>query len=128
MQVFDVLESVKEFQVDQAALRDARFVGMLPASELAGYFQSSLGANRIKFDSFGLVELEAMRQQLEAFSHPIYPRFVGDDAGFVAHVEQAADGLAAIGAVVQSTLVDVHAYKCVGRLRVEVAGELHGIR
>ena len=88
MQVFDVLESVKEFQVDQAALRDTRFVGMLPASELAGYFQSSLGANRIKFDSFGLAELEAMRQQLEAFSHPIYPRFVGDDAGFVAHVEQ----------------------------------------
>jgi len=60
-------------------------------------------------------------------SQPIYPGFVGDYSGFVAHVEEASDGLAAIGAVIQGALVDVHSYERVSGLRVEVAGELHGV-
>ena len=51
----------------------------------------------------------------------------GDDAALVAEVEQLADGLAAVGAVVEGALVYVHAYETVGKVGVEVAGELHGV-
>ena len=37
------------------------------------------------------------------------------------------NGLAAIGAVVEGALIDVHADKAVGQAGVEVTGELHGV-
>src|SRR5580765_5414669 len=64
---------------------------------------------------------------LVASSHPVNLRFRADDAGFVAHVEQASDGFAAVGSVVEGAFVHVHADECIGGLRVEIAGELHGI-
>ena len=62
-----------------------------------------------------------------ALPHPIHYCFGTDDAGLVAHVEQAADGFAAVGAVVEGAFVHVHADELVGRLRVEIAGKLHGV-
>ena len=53
--------------------------------------------------------------------------FVRDDAALEAHLQQLADGFAAVFAVVQGALVDVHADKLVGERGVEVAGELHGV-
>src|SRR6266567_4918174 len=43
------------------------------------------------------------------------------------HVQQPPDAFPAVIAVVEGTLVDVHADEFVGKLRVEIAGELHGI-
>ncbi len=51
----------------------------------------------------------------------------GDDAALVAEVEELADGLAAVGAVVEGALVYVHADEAVGKAGVEVAGKLHGV-
>ena len=51
----------------------------------------------------------------------------GDDAALVAEVKEVADGLSAVGAVVEGALVDVHADKAVGQAGVEVAGKLHGV-
>jgi len=51
----------------------------------------------------------------------------GDDAALVAEVEEFVDGLAAVGAVVEGAVVDVHADEAVGEAGVEVAGKLHGV-
>ena len=51
----------------------------------------------------------------------------GDDAALVAEVQELADGLAAVGAVVEGALVYVHADETVSQAGVEVAGELHGV-
>ena len=51
----------------------------------------------------------------------------GNDAALVTKVEEFADGLASVGAVVESALVDVHADKAAGRSGVEFAGKLHGV-
>src|ERR1700760_5044394 len=50
-----------------------------------------------------------------------------DDAALVAELEQLADRLPAVLAIVQCALVYVHADEAVRQLRVEVAGELHRI-
>ena len=50
-----------------------------------------------------------------------------NDAAIVAHIEQLADGFAAVFAVVERALVDVHADEVVGERGVEIAGELHGV-
>ena len=52
---------------------------------------------------------------------------VGNDAAVVAHFQELADGFAAVFAVVQCALVDVHADEAVGQSRVEIASELHGV-
>jgi hypothetical protein len=51
----------------------------------------------------------------------------GDDAALVAQFEQLADGLAAVGAVVEGAVVHIHADEAVGQAGVEVAGKLHGV-
>src|ERR1035437_1062585 len=51
----------------------------------------------------------------------------GDDAALVTEIEEFADGLAAVGAVVEGAVVDVHADEAVGQPGVEVAGKLHGV-
>jgi hypothetical protein len=53
--------------------------------------------------------------------------FHGDDTAIVAHVEELFDGFAAVVAVVESALVDVHADEAVGHGGVEIASELHGV-
>ena len=40
--------------------------------------------------------------------------FVGNDAAVVAHGQELGDGFAAVGAVVEGALVDVHADEAVG--------------
>ena len=45
----------------------------------------------------------------------------------VAHLQQLDDGFAAILAVIERALVDVHADELVGHLRIEIAGKLHGV-
>src|SRR6202451_2066737 len=74
-------------------------------------------------------KLRSSSSPLTAFlRYPIHVRFRADDSRFVSHVEQAAHGFAAIGAVVQCALIDVHADKLVRRLRIQIAGKLHGVR
>jgi len=53
--------------------------------------------------------------------------FVGNDSALVAHIEELADGFAAVVAVVDGAVVDVHADEAVGHRGVEIAGELHSI-
>ena len=50
-----------------------------------------------------------------------------DDAALVAQGEELADGLAAVGTVVEGAVVDIHADEAVGQARVQVAGKLHGV-
>ena len=54
-------------------------------------------------------------------------RAVWDDAPVIAHLEEFLDGFAAVWAVVECALVDVHADKAVGERGVEVARELHRV-
>ena len=63
----------------------------------------------------------------KGLSDEVYVGLTGDDAALVAHGEYLADSFAAIVAVVQGALVDVHADEAVGEVGIEVAGELHGI-
>ena len=51
----------------------------------------------------------------------------GDDAALITHGEDLADGFAAVIAIVQCALVDVHADEAVGEIGIEVARELHGV-
>ena len=51
----------------------------------------------------------------------------GNDAGAMAHFEQASHGFAAVVAVVERALVHVHPHKFIGKLRVQVAAKLLGI-
>jgi len=51
----------------------------------------------------------------------------GNDASLESHIQQLADGFAAIFSVVQRALVDVHAHKLIGQRGVQVASELHGV-
>ena len=51
----------------------------------------------------------------------------GDDPAVESHLEEFADGFAAVFAVVQGALVDVHADKLIGQRGIEIAGELHGV-
>ena len=50
-----------------------------------------------------------------------------DDAALVAQIEERADGLAAVGAIVEGAVVDVHADEATGEAGIEIAGELHGV-
>ena len=59
--------------------------------------------------------------------YPLYSRRLRNDASFVPHVEQQAYGFASVIAIIQGTLVDIHANEFIGLLGVEVAGELHGV-
>ena len=59
--------------------------------------------------------------------HKIHLRRDRDDAALVSHIEQLADGLPAVGAVVQGALVHIHAHKAAGHSGVKIAGKLHGI-
>src|SRR5208282_2624846 len=67
------------------------------------------------------------RSKLAAFLHPLYARRRGNDPRLVPHVEEPADGFAAVVAVVERAFVDVHADEFVGELGIEIAGKLHGI-
>jgi len=51
----------------------------------------------------------------------------GEEAGGGAAFDEFADGFLAFFAIAKSPLVDVHADKLVGKFRVHVAGELHGV-
>src|ERR1039458_8425369 len=67
----------------------------------------------------------ALGQKLRSFlRREIDSGFLRNDSCLVAHVEQTAHGFAAIGAVIEGALVDVHADEFVGELGVQVAGEL----
>jgi hypothetical protein len=57
----------------------------------------------------------------------IYVGAVGNDATIIAHLEELVDSFAAIRAVVESAVVDVHADESVGESGIEVAGKLHGV-
>src|SRR5262249_9798416 len=59
--------------------------------------------------------------------HELHFRLVGDDAGLVTHVEQAAHGFAAVVAVVERALVYIHADELVGHAAVEITRKLHGV-
>jgi len=52
---------------------------------------------------------------------------VWDDAPVIAHLEEFLDGFAAVWAIVECALVDVHADKAVGERGVQVARELHRV-
>jgi len=60
-------------------------------------------------------------------SDELYAGFVGDDAALVAHVEEFADSFAAVVAVIDGAVIDVHADEAVGHGGVKVAGKLHGV-
>ena len=45
----------------------------------------------------------------------VYFGLHGNNAALVAQLEQLANGLAAVGAVVEGAVVDIHAHKAVGQ-------------
>ena len=55
--------------------------------------------------------------------------FGGDrnDSAFMTHVQQLANGFAAVRAIVQRALIHVHAYEAAGQAGVEIARKLHGV-
>src|SRR5712691_2250698 len=74
------------------------------------------------------VPLEPERPDImELLPHKLHSRRMGNDSRFMTHIQQTAYGFTAVGSVVESTLVHVHANKLVGQSGIEVAGELHSV-
>src|SRR6266403_5031126 len=58
---------------------------------------------------------------------PIDSRRLRNNPRVVPHLEQPPHRFAAVVSVIQSTFVDVHTDKLIGKLGIEIAGELHGV-
>src|SRR3974377_268678 len=111
-----------------AGLREGISVFYLSASDVFTDTPRRNNKTKMAGAMAGLVLKSAMRLGWNRCgAHKIHRRLVGNNTALVSRVEQPGDGLAAVLAVVEGALVDVHSDELVGLLYIQIAGELHGI-
>src|ERR1700686_3780008 len=59
--------------------------------------------------------------------HPVHARCLRNNPRVVSHFEQTSPPFAAVVSVIQSTFIDVHTDKLIGKLGIEIAGKLHRV-